>query len=210
MRSERKAGQFLADMKEEGIIKQGGDQKSKAHDVTLKSIGVERVESQRWQRIAGIPEERFEEYLHSQNQELPYVANVDFQVSCFVGSRCHDVHADLPIKLRNLFPKVFPTGLVEGFVLTRSRKNRIDNIPAFSRVLCTVHGLRQVSCLKIAVLLSVFLSEVKSTTKGSHGRSPNDQRSIVKNPTSPEYKAVMDNRSVQLSRESQKHESGKE
>lgn len=35
-------------------------------------------------------------------------------------------------------------------------------------------------------------------------RSPNDQRSDSKNPTSAEYKATMDNRSVQLNKESKK------
>jgi hypothetical protein len=51
-------------MKEQDqLSKGGGDQKSKLHDVTLKTIGIEKIESQRWQRIAGIPEERFEEYL---------------------------------------------------------------------------------------------------------------------------------------------------
>ena len=63
LRSERKAGQFIADMKEAGTL---GDGKFKpvAHDVppqiTLKDMGVERIESQRWQKIAAIPEEDFE------------------------------------------------------------------------------------------------------------------------------------------------------
>jgi hypothetical protein len=71
LRSERKAGQFLADMKEQDLFsKGGGDQKSDhrgqgvpGDKPTLKELGVERKESERWQRIAGIPEERFEEYL---------------------------------------------------------------------------------------------------------------------------------------------------
>ena len=63
LRAERKAGQFLADMKDEGILHRGGNPKTKAQDVTLASIGVERIESQRWQRIASIPESQFENYL---------------------------------------------------------------------------------------------------------------------------------------------------
>jgi hypothetical protein len=35
---------------------------------------------------------------------------------------------------------------------------------------------------------------------GKHERTPNDQRSDSKNPTSPENKAAVDNRSVQIQR----------
>lgn len=38
--------------------------------------------------------------------------------------------------------------------------------------------------------------------RSGRGRSPNDQRSDSKNPTSAEYKHAMDNRSVQLNPES--------
>lgn len=64
LRAERKAGQFLAEMKEQNQL-QPGRPKEMGHDVpiTLKSIGVEPQESKRWQRIAAVPEERFEEYL---------------------------------------------------------------------------------------------------------------------------------------------------
>ncbi len=40
-------------------------------------------------------------------------------------------------------------------------------------------------------------------TKRSQGRSPNDQRSDAKNPTSQEHKDAMDNRSVQLNQQNQ-------
>ena len=63
LRSERKAGQFLADMKEQGQLTSG--KKSITDNVStikLKDIGVEQQESSRWQRIAGVPEIRFEEY----------------------------------------------------------------------------------------------------------------------------------------------------
>jgi pyocin large subunit-like protein len=68
LRAERKAGQFLADMKEAGTL---GDGKFKTvgHDVPpqvqLKDLGVEPQESKRWQRIAAIPEEKFEEVINS-------------------------------------------------------------------------------------------------------------------------------------------------
>jgi len=63
LRSERKAGECIIELKENGTIKQGGDQKSKRHRVALIDLGIKNVESKRWQRIASIPEEHFEEYL---------------------------------------------------------------------------------------------------------------------------------------------------
>jgi len=61
--------------------------------------------------------------------------------------------------------------------------------------------------LKIVVVFTSAKNIEKSTTKASHGRSPNDQRSDAKNPTSQEYKHAMDNRSVQLNQQNQeKHE----
>jgi hypothetical protein len=64
LRAERKAGQFLADMKERGQIKPGNPQfVQDAPIIKLANIGVKPDESKRWQRIASIPKERFEEYL---------------------------------------------------------------------------------------------------------------------------------------------------
>lgn len=61
LRAERKAGEFLINLKEKGELKRGNPQLSQA--VTfgkLSDLGVERMESSRWQRIARIPEDRFE------------------------------------------------------------------------------------------------------------------------------------------------------
>lgn len=68
LRSERKAGEFLQEMKNQGILSKGAadkrvDNLSERQKPTLASLGVEQKESQRWQSIASIPEERFEEYL---------------------------------------------------------------------------------------------------------------------------------------------------
>ncbi len=81
--TERKAGQFLADMKAEGQIQQGGDQKSKGHDVRLKlsDIGVEPQESKRWQKIAAIPEEQFEEAIKKAKKKTQAVLAVGFRGS---------------------------------------------------------------------------------------------------------------------------------
>jgi ParB family chromosome partitioning protein len=69
LRAERKAGQFIADMKEQDLLSKGGRPTETGNKVlpvlpTLKELGVEKVESQRWQRIAAIPEERFEEFIN--------------------------------------------------------------------------------------------------------------------------------------------------
>jgi ParB family chromosome partitioning protein len=65
LRSERKAGQFLADMKEQDLLSKGG-RPTETKDImspvlpTLRELGVEPQESKRWQKIAAIPEETFE------------------------------------------------------------------------------------------------------------------------------------------------------
>ena len=64
MRAESKAGQFLADMKEQDLLSKGGSTTHIKSTVdimspvlpTLKTLGIEPQESKRWQRIAAIPE----------------------------------------------------------------------------------------------------------------------------------------------------------
>ncbi len=54
-------------MKEEGLLASGRPKENSNNVLplspTLKSIGVDKIESQRWQRMASIPEPMFEEYL---------------------------------------------------------------------------------------------------------------------------------------------------
>lgn len=68
LRAERKAGWILIETREKGQRRgQGGDQKSKLHDVSLiadlAKLRIEPVQSHRWQQIARVPEELFEEYI---------------------------------------------------------------------------------------------------------------------------------------------------
>lgn len=68
LRSERKAGQFIKDMKEADLLAKNQYESAPVNMTatvkpTLKSLGVEENESRRWQRIASIPDERFEDYL---------------------------------------------------------------------------------------------------------------------------------------------------
>lgn len=61
LRAERKAGEMLAAME-----LRGGDRKSKSHDVTLNldDLGIDKMQSSRWQKEASVSEEEFDEYLH--------------------------------------------------------------------------------------------------------------------------------------------------
>ena len=56
LRAERRVGQFL-----EKMDKNPGGRSTVP---TLSHVGIERHESSRWQRIAGIPEELFDQYVH--------------------------------------------------------------------------------------------------------------------------------------------------
>lgn len=62
LRAERKAGEMLAAMEKR---KGGTPKKLVSHDETpaLDDIGVSRTQSHRWQRIADVPEEAFEQYI---------------------------------------------------------------------------------------------------------------------------------------------------
>lgn len=63
LRSERRAGEFLQEMKKNGTIKRGGDQKSNLQRVSLKNYDISHQESSRWQLLASLSGEWFEEYL---------------------------------------------------------------------------------------------------------------------------------------------------
>jgi phage N-6-adenine-methyltransferase len=64
MRAEIRAGELLAEMAKRGEREgQGGDKKSKSQPVTLKlaDIGVSRMQSSRWQKLAALPREEQEQ-----------------------------------------------------------------------------------------------------------------------------------------------------
>ena len=60
IRAERKAGEMI---RANPQIRQGGDRKSKYHDDTLKldDLGISKLQSSRWQKLANIPEETIED-----------------------------------------------------------------------------------------------------------------------------------------------------
>ncbi len=61
VRAERRAGELLAGMKINGERAQQGGDRSKSHDTTLLDLGVSRDQSSRWQKLAAVPEEQFEQ-----------------------------------------------------------------------------------------------------------------------------------------------------
>lgn len=58
LRAERRAGETLAK-----TLKRGGDPKS--HEVTLLDLGVSKMQSSRWQAIASVPTQPFEEHIQT-------------------------------------------------------------------------------------------------------------------------------------------------
>jgi hypothetical protein len=60
LRAERGAGRLLAEMKERGERADKGQPKVMSRATTLNDLGVTRSESSKWQKLAAIPEEKFE------------------------------------------------------------------------------------------------------------------------------------------------------
>jgi len=60
IRAERRAGEIIPEK-----IEHGGDRRSESrlHDETLKDLDITRTQSHRWQAIASVPEEAFEEHI---------------------------------------------------------------------------------------------------------------------------------------------------
>lgn len=76
LRAERKAGELLQEMpKNEGQLKRGANL-PQSHDVTtekLSDLGIGKMQSSRWQAIAAMPEEKFEQHIaqaKAKNEEL--------------------------------------------------------------------------------------------------------------------------------------------
>jgi hypothetical protein len=63
---ERRIGQIL-----EGLLCRGGDRKSADQEVfvTLKDLGISRIQSSRWQREGSLPEEEFDQYVKQAKKE---------------------------------------------------------------------------------------------------------------------------------------------
>lgn len=124
LRAERRAGEMLSDMAERGERALSGKE---SHRETLKTLGLAKNESHRWQRAAAVPEPEFEAYIEAAKQDgreltsagvrklakqsAPRRAAVEsFQDCCTVhdlarfaetGVRCGTVYADPPWQYGN-------------------------------------------------------------------------------------------------------------
>lgn len=64
IRAERKAGEMLARMpKNEGVRLGGNTMLPPGNEPTLSDLGIEKMQSSRWQTIASLPDEEFEEHI---------------------------------------------------------------------------------------------------------------------------------------------------
>ncbi|HWG43580.1 MAG TPA: hypothetical protein VN688_12405 [Gemmataceae bacterium] len=61
LRAERRLGELLAEMRRNGEL--GG---SNSNAMTLQRQGLSKIDSSRWQRIATIPEDAFEQHVAEQ------------------------------------------------------------------------------------------------------------------------------------------------
>lgn len=66
LRAERRLGELLAE-----LVQHGGDRKteSTSHGARLKDMGLTWSDSSRWQKLASIDEEKWEEYIALKRQE---------------------------------------------------------------------------------------------------------------------------------------------
>jgi hypothetical protein len=73
IRAERKAGELIPDQ-----ITKGGN--PKLHDVTLKNLDISQIQSHRWQNIASIPEDKFEEHIDEIVEAKEELTTADFLI----------------------------------------------------------------------------------------------------------------------------------
>lgn len=64
LRAERKAGGMIPE-----FFPPGGNKNARSHDVTLEKAGISKMQSSRWQKIASIPEQEFEDVIATMGAE---------------------------------------------------------------------------------------------------------------------------------------------
>ena len=63
LRAERRAGELLKETAKQGGDRQSEQGKAMSNGTTLVDMGISRDQSSKWQKIASIPEEKFENYI---------------------------------------------------------------------------------------------------------------------------------------------------
>src|SRR5690349_11062426 len=68
-RAEQRAGQLLKEMAERGERHEGKGRKERSQGATVKltDLGVTKTQSSRWQKLADLPEDKFEELVQRAN-----------------------------------------------------------------------------------------------------------------------------------------------
>ncbi len=102
IRAERRAGELIPEQ-----IKHGGDRKteSRLQDATLKNIGIDKTESHRFQQVASIPEEKFEEHITNVKDKKKELTSIGVQK---LAKELQREERD-----KNLVTKPLPEGLYE-------------------------------------------------------------------------------------------------
>ena len=68
LRAERRAGELLKETAKQGGDRQSEQGKAMSNGTTLVDMGISRDQSSKWQKMANIPEEKFENYIEVQKE----------------------------------------------------------------------------------------------------------------------------------------------
>lgn len=93
VRTERRAGKLLAT-----LIRRGGDRRSNAHVEALKlsDTGIDRNKSSRWQTLAALSDDVFEDYIRTAKQAGRLISTNGLVRLARHGDRSHPSRADAP------------------------------------------------------------------------------------------------------------------
>jgi len=139
LRAEVRAGEWLAEMKTNGELKQGGDRKSKnqgREGTTLIDANITRDQSSNWQKLANIPTSDREHYIAEKKDKGEPISSREFNMAAehiykqrllfiFINSipvRCQKIYCAPDARQRSTDAKrsINPeTGRVLGLVNTK-------------------------------------------------------------------------------------------